>query len=88
MDLLRHFTAHPAAVDETYLQHMQNALCFGFRLLAAGVACVVHAFFPFLCVKTGSRAIAELNERMVLNRRGAPTGPASKVPATSNRIPT
>jgi Family of unknown function (DUF6356) len=74
---MRHFTDHPASVGESYLEHMQKALCFGFRLLAAGGACLVHAFLPFLCVKTGSRAIAELNERMVLNRRAHASPPAA-----------
>lgn len=69
---LRPFTEHPASVGETYFEHMQVALCFGVRLLAAGGACLIHAFMPFLCVKTGSRAIAELNDRMVRNRRIKP----------------
>jgi hypothetical protein len=68
MHPLRHFTDHPATVGESYLEHMQSALCFGFRLLGAGCACLIHAFLPFLCVKTGSRAIAELNDRMIANR--------------------
>jgi len=29
----------------------------------------VHGVLPFLFVRTGSRAIAELNDRMVVNRR-------------------
>jgi hypothetical protein len=42
---------------------------FGTRMMFAGAACVVHGVLPFLFVRTGSRAIAELNDRMVVNRR-------------------
>ena len=49
-------------------QHLGTALCFGVRMMAAGLACVVHGVLPFLFVRTGSRAITELNERMITNR--------------------
>jgi hypothetical protein len=65
------FTAHPASVDESYLEHMAVALSFSARLLFAGIVCLVHAFLPFLFVRTGSQVIAELHDRMVLNRHRA-----------------
>jgi len=81
---LKHFTDHPASVGETYTEHMGQAASFGFRLLLAGVACLVHAVLPFLFVRTGSRAIAELNERMILKRhrhqRVAPAPTATRIP--------
>ena len=67
--LRRLFTEHPASVDETYLEHMQVATSFGTHMILAGLACLVHAVFPFLFVKTGSLAIAALHERMVSKRR-------------------
>ncbi|HVN45332.1 MAG TPA: DUF6356 family protein [Steroidobacteraceae bacterium] len=69
MDLYRAFTEHPASVGESYSEHLIRALGFGTRMVLAGLACLVHAVLPFLFVRTGSRAIAELNERMVINRR-------------------
>jgi hypothetical protein len=68
MDLIRAFTAHPASVGESYTEHLVRAIGFGTRMVLAGVACLVHAVLPFLFVRTGSRAIAELNDRMVVNR--------------------
>jgi len=65
------FKAHPESVGETYGQHLEHAACFGFRMIFAGFACLLHAVFPFLFVRTGSRAISELNDRMVVNRRRA-----------------
>ncbi len=83
MDLIRAFTAHPASVDESYGEHLVRAIGFGVRMVLAGLACLVHGFLPFLFVRTGSRAISELNERMVLNRRAAPLAPI----ATDKRLP-
>jgi hypothetical protein len=81
MDPLRAFTEHPASVGETYSEHMGRAACFGLRMIGAGVACLVHALLPFLFVRTGSSAIAELNDRMVVNRRvAAPIASTPRLP--------
>jgi hypothetical protein len=75
------FTEHPASVDETYTEHMGVAFSFALLMFLGSLACLVHAFLPFLCVKTGSETIAELNERMVTHRRrnepGHPTAAAA-----------
>ena len=68
MSIIRAFTDHPTSVGESYGEHMGQALCFGTRMVFAGVACLVHAVLPFLFVRTGSQAISELNERMILKR--------------------
>jgi Family of unknown function (DUF6356) len=72
MNLLRAFTEHPASVGESYGEHLARAACFGVRMIGAGIACLVHGLLPFLFVRTGSAAIAELNDRMIVNRRGTP----------------
>ena len=69
MNLIRAFTEHPASVGESYFEHLFRAVGFGTRMVCAGLACLVHAVLPFLFVRTGSRTIAELNDRMVINRR-------------------
>lgn len=69
MTLIRAFTDHPASVGESYTQHLLRAVYFGVRMVFAGIACLVHGVLPFLFVRTGSRAIAELNDRMLVNRR-------------------
>ena len=69
MNLIRAFTEHPASVGESYSEHLFRAVYFGTRMVFAGIACLVHGVLPFLFVRTGSRAIAELNDRMVVNRR-------------------
>ena len=69
VNFIRAFTEHPASVGESYSEHLFRAVYFGTRMLFAGIACLVHGVLPFLFVRTGSRAIAELNDRMVVNRR-------------------
>ena len=69
VNLIPAFTEHPASVGESYSEHLCRAVCFGARMVFAGMACLVHGVLQFLFVRTGSRAIAELNDRMVVNRR-------------------
>jgi hypothetical protein len=56
------FTAHPRDVGETYLQHGTFAFGYGVKMTLGGIAALVHAVFPFLFVKTGSRITRELNQ--------------------------
>lgn len=63
------FTAHPAAVDETYFEHMAFAGKFSGRLFLAAFAALIHAFLPFLCETTASRTVRQLYERT--HKRGA-----------------
>lgn len=67
------FTDHPHAVGETYLEHSQVASSVGFKLIGAGLACLVHAVLPFAFVTTGSRTILTLAEKITAGRRKAHT---------------
>lgn len=58
------FTRHPGEVGESYGEHLVNASGFGLRMVAGGLACIVHAVFPFLFVQTGSRTMDALHRRM------------------------
>ena len=62
------FSEHPAAVGETYWEHMGVASSFGWSMLRASMACFVHAVLPFLFETTGSRTVTALHDRMVRNR--------------------
>ena len=50
------FSEHPAAVGETYLEHMGVATGFGFSMIVGGLACLVHGILPFAFTSTGSRS--------------------------------
>ena len=59
---------------------------FGLRMIAGGLACLVHGIFPFLFTRTGSEAIRELHARMVTHRRqlppeGAPAAEGAAAPS-------
>ena len=62
------FSEHPASVGETYFEHMGTALSFAGAFLAAGLACLVHAFMPFLFTSTARNAIQALHRRVVTHR--------------------
>lgn len=61
--ILTMFTAHPAAVDESFGEHFRFALGFAGLLFAAAFAATVHAILPFLFEKTASKIVAKLYER-------------------------
>ena len=50
----RLFTKHPNSVNESYSCHGFWALIYSISFLLAGVACFVHAIFPFLFTDTAS----------------------------------
>ena len=76
MGLLRHFEEHPASVGESYVGHLMQATAFGLRMIVAGMACVLHGLFPFLCVTTGSEAMQRLHAEMAARRAKACSGAA------------
>lgn len=64
MRLFDAFTRHPAAVGESYGEHLVFAGGVGGRMVLAGFACMLHGLFPFLFERTGSRAIVALHEEV------------------------
>jgi hypothetical protein len=65
------FTTHPRDVGETYLEHGLFASRYGVKMTLGGVAALIHAVFPFLFEKTGSRITRELNETLEASVRRA-----------------
>jgi len=74
--LRKMFTEHPESVDETYSEHLLSATLFALRMMAGGLACLIHGLLPFLFVQTGSSTIDDLHDRMVIKRRGQAKAPA------------
>ena len=64
----RFFRDHPASVGETYLEHLAHAWFFGVRMIATGIACLVHAVVPEAFTNTGSNTVRDLYCSMVVNR--------------------
>ncbi|MGD9741564.1 MAG: DUF6356 family protein [Dongiaceae bacterium] len=74
------FCAHPASVGESYGQHLQAAAGFGAKLWLAGLLCMIHAFLPFLFVRSASAMVKGLHDRMILHRRHNPAAATPQVP--------
>jgi Family of unknown function (DUF6356) len=64
------FTGHPASVGESYAEHFAFAMGVGGRMVAGGLACMLHAVLPEFCKTTGSRTIRELALHLVPANRG------------------
>jgi hypothetical protein len=64
------FTRHPHSVGETYAEHAAFAGQFGVRMVLCGLACIVHAVFPFFFVKTASACVRELHGQISQGARG------------------
>lgn len=59
------FTKHPHSLNEAYFEHMIYAAKFGFEMIIGGLACIVHAIFPFLFIKTGSNFLLKMTQSFV-----------------------
>ena len=65
------FTNHPHDVGESYGEHLAHAGKSGFRLVGSGIACLIHAVFPFLFVHTASDTVKDMH-RGITKRVDAP----------------
>jgi hypothetical protein len=83
MGIRRLFTEHPASVGETYLQHLGKACGFAVRMVGAGLACFLHALFPFAFQHTGSDCIERLHDEMMRRRRSGASVAALQVTRAS-----
>ena len=64
LSLTRSFVDHPRSVGESYGEHFAVASGFGLRLIAAGLACLVHACVPAWFTRSGSSAVRAMAREM------------------------
>jgi hypothetical protein len=62
------FTRHPHSIGETYGEHAATAATFGWTLVWAGLACLIHAALPWMFETTASRAVERLFRHMHARR--------------------
>ncbi len=74
----RLFLDHPASVNESYTEHLAQASRFGFSMIFAGLACLLHGLIPCLFKKTGSKTISTLHHDMVTHRVVKKTPPQQR----------
>lgn len=67
------FTKHPNSIGETYFEHFFFASITGAKLTFGGIACIIHAIFPFLFQTTGSqmakKMVEDINRRQLYNQK-------------------
>ena len=66
-------TRHPREIGESYAEHASHAMYIGTRMIAAGLACLVHAMLPGLFVRTATRAVADI-QNLMASRSGSSAG--------------
>lgn len=54
------FTEHPASIGESYFEHLYFAAKFGSGMVVGGLACLLHAIFPFVFKNTGSNILLRM----------------------------
>lgn len=57
------FTDHLEEIGETYFEHLGHALHCGVLLFLASIACIVHAFLPFVFKDTASTIAYRVSKR-------------------------
>lgn len=57
---------HLKEINETYLEHMFYALKYGFKMIFAGIACIIHALLPDIFVTTASQTIESIKNEINL----------------------
>jgi hypothetical protein len=57
--------SHLREINETYLEHMYFAQKCGWRMVFAGLACVVHSIVPNFFVNTASNALRALSQEIM-----------------------
>ncbi len=70
------FTAHPRALGMSWAGHGAGAIAIGATMIAAGLACIVHALVPGLFTDTAGRTVKALHDRMTTRRADAPRAEA------------
>jgi hypothetical protein len=71
---------HLQQAGETYFEHLRFASLVGSLLVAAGVACLIHALIPAFCRTSASGVVRLVNELMVDRSRLRMTASAASGP--------
>ena len=60
---MNYLIRHLKEINESYFAHLKEALGCGLLIVFAGIACIVHAFLPFLFEKTATNLLTRLKCR-------------------------
>jgi hypothetical protein len=68
----RLFLDHPRSLGMGWVGHGLGAVAIGLRMIAGGLACIVHAVVPALFTETAGRTITRLHDHMMSRKAAAP----------------
>jgi hypothetical protein len=85
--ILKHFTEHPASVDESYTEHFRFATGTGLKMVLGGLACMCHGLLPFAFVTTGSRTIIALHKKVSTGARAPVAARIEREGAADRGVP-
>ena len=66
------FLKHPRKAHESYGEHFQVATRFGFLMVRAGLACMIHGLVPAFFTRTGSATVKRLYDEMRQRQQDLP----------------
>jgi hypothetical protein len=69
--LRRMFIDHPSSLGMSWAGHGLGAVRIGFRLVGAGLACIVHAAIPGWFTETAGRTVTQMHADMARRKAGA-----------------
>ena len=67
----RLFNDHPRSLGMSWLEHGVGAMRIAGSMIAAGMACAVHAIVPGWFTETAGRTVMKLHDHMVSRKAGA-----------------
>ena len=62
-------TRHLMLANQTYIQHLLDAMKYALISFYAGFALIIHAFFPFMFEFTGSNVLIKMSHEMCEKRK-------------------
>ena len=69
--IARLFIEHPRSLGMGWLSHGVGALKIGGNLIAAGLACIVHAVVPGWFTQTAGKTVTRLHSQLVSRKAGS-----------------
>ena len=69
--IARVFFEHPRSLDMGWGAHAAGAVSIALRLIAAGLACLIHAIVPAWFTQTAGRTVTEMYDEMARRKAGA-----------------
>ena len=60
---------HLQIINQTYCEHFQDAVSYGFSAWKASIYFFIHAFFPDIFLFNGSQTIFKLHDNLIYKLR-------------------